>query len=513
MIFGSPGYAAPEQYGKAQTTPAADIYSLGALLHQLLTGIDPAENPFRFAPLRLYGTDGLGQLDALIQSMVSLHVAQRPTSIKEVRAELQDILSQQQPTRRYSKPITPPVSNTGTGSRQQQIQRPAPPVAKTTGRRKVLQGMLALGVLSLSLRGIGGYLFNHYPSAVVYNDQHAGPGPQQLEERFIAAGHYQDPGEINVVRYAPNHNAGLVAAGNIHGVVRLLDSVTTSVLASISIATDSIMDLSWSYDGKYLACSTRKAVYIVEITDSRTSTNHSVQFSSPKLVFSGEPQWIDTDTTIYTIAWSPQEYRLAVSDYTFTTRLLQFDPNKMSVMDIGHYPDKQPTNPSGINYATNQLAWSPDGAQLVSPIASARYNIWQTKDQTVLPGWSADNSISGNMVGWQTNSPYPITLISNNSVYLEDTHRAISYTHIFPENIADFAYRSSVSAIFIALANGDIYYWKPQEAGPRLIKNGDDTLAALNSITASPEHSLAVAFSDGNIIFYDYYDGTGPQNY
>src|SRR5258708_20220721 len=46
--LGSTGYAAPEQYGKAQTTPRADIYALGATLHQLLTGEDPADTPFQF---------------------------------------------------------------------------------------------------------------------------------------------------------------------------------------------------------------------------------------------------------------------------------------------------------------------------------------------------------------------------------------------------------------------------------------------------------------------------------
>src|SRR5579859_237102 len=52
VALGSLGYAAPEQYGKAQTTPRADIYSLGAVLHQLLTTKDPTESPFRFPPLR-----------------------------------------------------------------------------------------------------------------------------------------------------------------------------------------------------------------------------------------------------------------------------------------------------------------------------------------------------------------------------------------------------------------------------------------------------------------------------
>ena len=54
MPFGSPGYAAPEQYGKVQTTPRADIYSLGVTLHQLVSGSDPTQTPFQFAPLAAF---------------------------------------------------------------------------------------------------------------------------------------------------------------------------------------------------------------------------------------------------------------------------------------------------------------------------------------------------------------------------------------------------------------------------------------------------------------------------
>src|SRR5207248_1205140 len=35
-VFGTPRYSAPEQYGQAQTTPSADIYSLGATLSLLI---------------------------------------------------------------------------------------------------------------------------------------------------------------------------------------------------------------------------------------------------------------------------------------------------------------------------------------------------------------------------------------------------------------------------------------------------------------------------------------------
>ena len=89
--FGSPGYAAPEQYGKAQTTPRADIYSLGAILHQLLSGDDPSHTPFSFAPLRLSRQAGGEEISALLLRMVDIDVNKRPENIDFVRQELRKI--------------------------------------------------------------------------------------------------------------------------------------------------------------------------------------------------------------------------------------------------------------------------------------------------------------------------------------------------------------------------------------------------------------------------------------
>ncbi len=47
QAFGTVGYSAPEQYGRGQTDGRSDIYALGVLLHQLLTGHDPTLTPFR----------------------------------------------------------------------------------------------------------------------------------------------------------------------------------------------------------------------------------------------------------------------------------------------------------------------------------------------------------------------------------------------------------------------------------------------------------------------------------
>lgn len=47
--LGTPGYAAPEQYGgHGQSCPQSDIYGLGATLHHLITGRNPAATPFYF---------------------------------------------------------------------------------------------------------------------------------------------------------------------------------------------------------------------------------------------------------------------------------------------------------------------------------------------------------------------------------------------------------------------------------------------------------------------------------
>ena len=95
IALGSPGYAAPEQYGKAQTTARSDIYSLGAILHQLLTGIDPSDIPFRFAPLQLHDQHTPPGLNALIMQMVDINESKRPASMIAVKQELQSMSTQQ----------------------------------------------------------------------------------------------------------------------------------------------------------------------------------------------------------------------------------------------------------------------------------------------------------------------------------------------------------------------------------------------------------------------------------
>lgn len=86
--LGSPGYAAPEQYGRAQTTIQTDIYGLGATLQALLTGDDPSSttttaNSTIQSPLPK-------KLTQLLDQMLETDVRKRPKNMEEVRNRLQD---------------------------------------------------------------------------------------------------------------------------------------------------------------------------------------------------------------------------------------------------------------------------------------------------------------------------------------------------------------------------------------------------------------------------------------
>lgn len=130
--LGSTGYAAPEQYGKAQTTPRADIYALGATLHQLLSGSDPSDTPFRFASLQLLGHPVLARLEQLIMQMVEMDASKRPASTSTIKQELQNIATQHligrtnplppglPPT--YQPPVMPPLKRTSSPQARPQPQ-------------------------------------------------------------------------------------------------------------------------------------------------------------------------------------------------------------------------------------------------------------------------------------------------------------------------------------------------------------------------------------------------------
>jgi Protein kinase domain len=157
IALGSAGYAAPEQYGRSQTTVRSDIYSLGATLHNLLTGLDPALKPFAFPSVRPWSPETPAELEALILSMVQLDENSRPASVAQVRRSLAGIIERMgitRPTRlaessRYRLP----------GGRSVPVATPASPVPvplaaterRTEGRNRVRRRSRVIALLGAAM--------------------------------------------------------------------------------------------------------------------------------------------------------------------------------------------------------------------------------------------------------------------------------------------------------------------------------------------------------------------------
>lgn len=86
--LGSPGYAAPEQYGTAQSSERTDIYGLGATLLTLLNGIDLSEDVQGQTTPASHYPHFPGKLQILLDQMLARDVDQRPAHIGIVKRRL-----------------------------------------------------------------------------------------------------------------------------------------------------------------------------------------------------------------------------------------------------------------------------------------------------------------------------------------------------------------------------------------------------------------------------------------
>jgi serine/threonine protein kinase len=116
-VYGTPGYAAPEQYGSGQTDTRSDIFSLGATLHHCLTGRNPSESPLNFPDPRQLNPVISKETASIVNRAVELDMEKRFRSAQEMKQAIQKkLLTSAEKTRggkriiqaRVGKPITLP---------------------------------------------------------------------------------------------------------------------------------------------------------------------------------------------------------------------------------------------------------------------------------------------------------------------------------------------------------------------------------------------------------------------
>ncbi len=90
VSIGTPGYSAPEQWNGMQADVACDIFSFGAVAHELLTGVNPLKPPYERRPVRQYDRRIPVSYEQMIGKCVREHPKDRYASMQEVQKALED---------------------------------------------------------------------------------------------------------------------------------------------------------------------------------------------------------------------------------------------------------------------------------------------------------------------------------------------------------------------------------------------------------------------------------------
>jgi len=369
--LGSPGYAAPEQYGKAQTTPRSDIYSLGVLLHQMLSGSDPAFAPFHFAPLHLQGSTNPpnaaqeAALEPLITQMLALDASKRPASIAFVKQELELIaqkgipqegskLASRNKSERATYSLSPmpqlvnPILPLGTCiSIQRGYAAPVRTVAWSPDGARIASGSED-GVVQVWRVEDGGdptgrkvaLYANH--SGCVYAVAWSPDGT-----RIASAGHDKTVQVWNIA--TPSLSPRQVDRGATRWLMPFSSLMGGSKGFSYRGHTDDVRAIAWSPDGEYItSAGNDHTVQVWHASTGRTIATYR-----------GHSSWV------YAVAWSPDGKYIASAGRDKRVRLWDAATGAHLHSYRGH------------SSVVRAVAWSPDARYIASAGNDRTVQIWQ----------------------------------------------------------------------------------------------------------------------------------------
>jgi eukaryotic-like serine/threonine-protein kinase len=372
IAFGSPGHAAPEQYGTAQTTPKADMYSLGATLHHLLSGNDPSLTPFQFPPLSLHNSSVSSELEHLIRQMVELDAHKRPASIKAVAKELHRLATEEK-ARKLHTPQSNFFANVLSPSGVSQVSKQPIHHLQSTE-------ILPLATPLYTFRG-------HSASVptVVWS-------PDDL--RIASASHdhtvqvwdaltgikihtFTHRSLVNAVAWSPDGQ--FIASAGFSGTVHIWEAVRgANVLiyyGHTGTMGGSVNTLAWSAHGKYIASASND--HTLQVWDHTTGLN--------VCTYHGHAGWL---SRVRALTWSPDNTYIASASNNRTVQVWQDQtgsrddstrntPSNEKSVQVWEATTGQCvfTYNKHHDWVTS-VAWSPDGRFIASGSSDMTIQVW-----------------------------------------------------------------------------------------------------------------------------------------
>ncbi|HTK08524.1 MAG TPA: WD40 repeat domain-containing serine/threonine-protein kinase [Ktedonobacteraceae bacterium] len=357
--LGSSGYAAPEQYGRSQTTVRADLYALGATLHQLLTGEDPAASPFHFSPLSFADQPALQGLETLVMSMLHVEVERRPVSATFVKQELQRFSTQYLLGQTQAPSPKIPVAYQAP-QMDKPLRTPRPPKPPIQSQIRPMSNML-----------------------------------------FVCYGHTS---RITSLGWSPDGK--LLASASYDKTIHLYDAANGKEQKVLTGHRDRVNNLSWSPDNKFLASASADGlVTIWDVARGESTffyTHHAGHVNavswSPdgsRLASAGDDKtvqvWSPTDNTmllcytehqgkILTLAWSPDGRRIASGGEDCRLHIWEPEKNQQRRSFLSRFFSQRGQEIlRGHQQRINSLSWSGDGKHLATAGSDHDVYIWDAQ--------------------------------------------------------------------------------------------------------------------------------------
>ncbi|WP_380175122.1 Stk1 family PASTA domain-containing Ser/Thr kinase [Kineococcus sp. DHX-1] len=252
-LMGTAEYLAPEQLETGETDARSDVYGVGVMLYEMLTGAPPftGDSPFTIAYKHVHETvpppsvkaPGLPKaLDALVLDALAKHPDERPADAGEMLEQLRAVRSSLTPAQlsaRAPRPAVPAAAGSTTRIGAVAAKDEADPAPSSEGHRSRRGLLVGLVLLVLAVGAGISWYFLAGPGAYTTTPAVAGKSPQEATSILRAAGLGVDEQQ----GYSDTVAAGLVASSDPRDGDRVRKDGTVTIVVSRGIEQFAVPDV------------------------------------------------------------------------------------------------------------------------------------------------------------------------------------------------------------------------------------------------------------------------------